>query len=462
MQIKAYRDRVPPPWLTKGSFPYRNPNLSYLLFPEGKDGLAILIDAGSGLEERARDLKEKGLTPAILLLTHTHHDHVLGLPELLKQFPGLKIGAHKSALPALSARGYADLLPLEEGMVIDAGETALSVIHAPGHTTDSLCFWDQKGNNFFSGDVIFGGNIGCSDYRNGGNRNVFYQTILRLLKLLPPSTDLYPGHYSEIHQAPPPYRLAGEQEKNPYLADARAGKRGHFDRALKEFSVDFEVSDDYVQLEEKDLDAIEALEKEIWIPELQASRETISTRLRRGHRLIAGMEQGRLTGMVGWCYSKFSLADGAGCFPRTFAEFSTCTSCKEAGKKSAFIYNVGIAPAGRGKGAGSILLQRAFEEIGKEKIVQVFLDSRLPSYRGSLGHVHENVPPHPLFRDAIDGYFTKNRFPNREQFALDPAVRFYLKNGFRPWIIIKDFIADAPSGDMRVICYLNLEQDEEP
>ncbi len=460
MQIKAYRNQAPPPWLTKGSFPYRNPNISYLVSPGDDNGHGILIDAGIGAEALLPDLREKNLTLDTILLTHTHRDHISLLPELVKRFPDVTIGVHTSAVSALSSRGYGNLLPLEEGTVIGAGESTLSVIHAPGHTTDSVCFWDRHRNIFFSGDVIFGGNIGCSDYGNGGNRNIFYQTIIRLLKLLPAGTDIYPGHYSEIHQAPPPYSLAAEREGNPYLANALEGKRGHFDRALKIFSVDFEI-DDYVLPDEKDIDTLEALEKAIWIPELQASRDAILTRLRHGHRLLAGVEQGKLSGMIGWCYSDFALSDGAESFPRTFAQFSTCASCSPPRSSSAFIYNVGIIPAAREKGVGSLLLQRAFEEIGKEKITQVFLDSRLPSYNGSQGHAHENVPQNSRFRDAIDGYFARNLFPDPGQFALDPAIRFYMKNGFKPWHIVRDFIDDFPSGNMRVICYLNLDRDEE-
>jgi hydroxyacylglutathione hydrolase len=460
MQIKAYRNQAPPR-LTEGSFAYRNPNVSYLLSSGGDKGRCVLIDAGIGAEAIMPDLREKRLTPDAVLLTHTHRDHIFLLPELAKQFPDIKIGVHKSAVPALSAQGYGNLLRLEDGMVVGTGGATLSVIHAPGHTADSLCFWDREGNNFFSGDVIFGGNIGCSDYGNGGNRNIFYQTILRLMKLLPDGTSVYPGHYSEIHRTEPPYSLVTEKDGNPYLANALGGKRGNFDRALKIFSVDFETND-YVLPDERDIEKIVALEKTIWIPELQASRDTILTRIRRGHRLLAGIGECGLSGMVGWCYSKFSLSDGRKSFPRTFEQFSTCESCSTSRKNSAFIYNVGIIPAAREKGMGSLLLQRAFDEIRKERIAQVFLDSRLPSYNGSQSNSHENVPPNSSFRNAIDGYFTRNLFPRPDHFALDPAIRFYLKSGFKPWSIMRDFINDAPSGNMRVICYLNLERDEGP
>jgi hypothetical protein len=64
---------------------------------------------------------------------------------------------------------------------------------------------------------------------------------------------------------------------------------------LKEFSIEFETHD-YAMMDETEIDRICTLEKEIWIPELQASRETILTRLRHGHNLLAIAKHGELTG----------------------------------------------------------------------------------------------------------------------------------------------------------------------
>jgi len=108
---------------------------------------------------------------------------------------------------------------------------------------------------------------------------------------------------------------------------------------------------------------------------------------------------------------------------------------------------------------GSLLLQWAFEKIRKDGIYQVFLDSRMPSYNGSHEHSHETVQQNHEFRHAIDRYFATNQFPDNCDFIQDKAIRFYMKNGLTPWLILKDFIQDEPSGNMRVICYLNLEQD---
>ncbi len=454
METIVYRSPVPENWRIPGSFVDRNPNMSYLVY--GDDKHAVLIDACSEMDTVLLDMEARNLHLDYLLLTHNHSDHTFALAKWLKKFPGLPIGAHESSFTAAS-RETGNLLSLSEGAIINVGKGKLRVMETPGHTTDSLCFWDEEGNNLFTGDAIFGGGIGCSDYRNGGNRNIFYQTIVRLLKVLPKGTRIYPGHFSEHRQAPPPYALAAEKISNPYLANVLTGKRGNFDRALKIFSQEFETAE-VIMLDESDIDAICSLEKEIWVPSLQASRETILARLRQNHNLLSVRENGELEGMLGWCYSKFTIHDKINGFPKNFHDFSNCMSCCVENASSAFIYNLGVRPAARRKGAGSLMLQEAFEKIRKTGVSQVFIDSRLPSYHGSGNHPQENIPQNKKFRDAIDRYLSTGKLPDEEDFLADPAVGFYMKNGLSPWLILRDFINDPPSGDMRVICFMDLDQ----
>jgi len=459
MNIIPYRNHVPREWMTDGSFLDRNPNMSYLLSSEQKDSSSILIDASGDPDIILQDLKQNNSTLKYILFTHNHLDHTYLIPALAAKFPAAKIGIHTSSLEALSSRGLKEVFALKDGMIICLGDIELLVVHAPGHTKDSACFWDRKGNNFFSGDVIFGGGIGCADYHQGGNRNIFYQTIDNLMQVLPASTKIFPGHYSEHYQSLPPYDLATEKIKNPYITNVMQGKRGDFDRDLKEFSIEFEPAD-HRMLNESDIDKMCAMEEETWIPQLQASRETMLTRLHNGHQFLAIEKESKLTSVAGWCYSKFSIEESQNEFPMKFAEFSTCKSCSSINAKSAFIYNVGVIPSTRKQGTGGLLLQWAFEKIHAAGIHQVFLDSRLPSYNGSRQDTIEHVEQNPEFKKAIDRYFSHNQFPSNKEFALDPVIRFYMKNGFSPWLIRKDFIEDKPSENIRVICYINLDQDD--
>ena len=89
----------------------------------------------------------------------------------------------------------------------------------------------------------------------------------------------------------------------------------------------------------------------------------------------------------------------------------------------------------------------------------MFIDSRMPSYNGSGKYPQESIVLNKEFREAVDRYFSTGPFPEEEVFLSDPAVRFYMKNSLSPWLIRRDFIDDPPSGNMRVICCLNLDQE---
>ena len=459
MEITLYRSHTCHTGSNADTFSDRNPNISYIVSSGLECATCILIDANGELDSIFYNLAQKRLKLDCVLITHNHQDHTCLLPELVKKLPDIRIGIHPSSLNALSSLGFDRLFPLENDAVIRLGSETLSIVHTPGHTWDSVSFCDKRNNLFFSGDTILGGGIGCCDYNNGGNRNTFYWTIRNLLKTLPHHTRIYPGHYSEHYQTLPPYNLSTETTKNPYILNTLQGKRGDFDRDLKAFSSEYEIHD-YTMMHESDLDEIWALEREIWIPELQASREIIQTRLRRGHKILAMKRHNKLLGMICWCYSKFSILDHAEQFPRKFGEFSACGSCSKINAQSAFIYSVGVRPANRKKGIGSLLLQWAVEKIRDDDIYQLFVDSRLPSYNGSHQSDQETIQQDFGFREVIDQYFANNRFPSDHEFAADPRIRFYIRNGLKPWLILKDFIQDKASGNMRVICYMNLEQEQ--
>ena len=47
----------------------------------------------------------------------------------------------------------------------------------------------------------------------------------------------------------------------------------------------------------------------------------------------------------------------------------------------------------------------------------------------------------------------------KEKLLVDPILRFYTINGFRPWLIKNEFIQDESSGNIRIICYINIENE---
>lgn len=446
--------------LPHGGFIERNPNVSYLLTAGNVNRESVLIDANLQLEQLEQELKEKQSTLKGVVLTHLHRDHIADLKAVAGMFPFIEFYVNSRSSQALESAGLKNVSPLEDGQIVLLENLELVTLFTPGHTYDSLSLWSPKYKIVFTGDILFGGGIGSCDYFNGGNRNIFYSTLKNLLQTLNSETDIYPGHYSEHYHSSPPYLFSGELVRNPYLVSVSKGKRGDFDRALKEFSVEFERND-YLVLSESDINWICELEKDAWIPELQASRETILERLRSGHKMIALGNDNKLLGMISWRYDGFSIKDDPSKFPQDFDEFSLKKSASKPEARSAFIYNLGVRASARKQGVGSSLLQGAFETIRNDDIEQVFVDSRIPSYRGSNHGEFENVSPANEFAETVNNYFSQSFISEKKKLLVDPILRFYIANGFRPWLIKNEFIRDESSGNIRIICYINLEQDED-
>ena len=84
----------------------------------------------------------------------------------------------------------------EDGDVFSIGEAKnaqLQVIHTPGHTTDSVVFYDYKNGIAFSGDTIFKNSVGAVHFP-GGNARQLADSIFTRIFVLPEETLLYSGH----------------------------------------------------------------------------------------------------------------------------------------------------------------------------------------------------------------------------------------------------------------------------
>jgi len=446
--------------LPQGGFIERNPNTSYLITSDGVKKDSILIDINLNPKKLDQELKKKHSNLKGVFLTHFHHDHIKNLKQIVRMYPFVKFYINNRSSEDAKSLGLKDVQFLKDNKSVFLKNLELVPLFTPGHTYDSVCLWVPKYEILFTGDTLLGGGIGCCDYFNGGNRNIFYSTLKTLLQKLSPKTRIYPGHYSEHYQSSPPYLLSKELKTNPYLVSVSKGKRGEFDFALKEFSLEFESKDHFL-LSESDINIICELEKETWIPELRASKETILKRLRSGHKMLAMGNRDKFSGMIAWRYDDFSLKNGPDKFPKDFNEFSNQKSLLKPEAKSAFIYNLGVRSSARKHGVGSALLQWAFEKIRSDGIKQVFVDSRIPSYQGSDHSGFEKIFPANKFAETINMYLSQGFVSKTETLLVDPILRFYACNGFRPWLIKKEFIQDRSSGNTRIICYVNLEQDED-
>lgn len=179
---------------------------AYLLCPEeGK--AAILIDPGDDLPLLKRKLAESGRILKGILLTHGHFDHMLSAQPLSRitgapvyihaQDEDMLCDAEKNAYNAMAAAQpcpidwEAELL--ESSIQIEGIE--FEVLHTPGHTHGSVCFYDAKNGVLFSGDTLFCAGFGRTDLYGGSS--VQMRASLRKLFSLPGNTRVFCGHGSE-------------------------------------------------------------------------------------------------------------------------------------------------------------------------------------------------------------------------------------------------------------------------
>jgi glyoxylase-like metal-dependent hydrolase (beta-lactamase superfamily II) len=196
---------------------------TYVLYDES--GECAIIDPGmySAAEQNVvvSFIRDKNLTPVLLLNTHCHIDHVLGNKFVFDQY-GLKPQFNKGELPVLEAVvAYAPMmgirydtspLPdeyLPESGSIRFGKTELELIFAPGHSPAHLCFYDKEDNILVGGDVLFRSSIGRTDLP-GGNHNLLIKNIKEKLFTLPDNCTVYPGHGPET-------TIGYEKQTNPFF-----------------------------------------------------------------------------------------------------------------------------------------------------------------------------------------------------------------------------------------------------
>lgn len=191
------------------------------------DGEAAIIDCGCFEEREWNRIKDyiesEKLTLKHVLLTHAHFDHVYGLRyverdygmypylhsmdaeqyahslDMLVQFMGVRLPGE---LPAIG--GY-----LQDGQELKIGTTSFRVIHTPGHTPGGICFYCETEGVLFSGDTLFQGSIGRTDFP-GGSMQIEIESVRERLLTLPDSVRVMTGHG-------PSTTIAYEKQYNMYL-----------------------------------------------------------------------------------------------------------------------------------------------------------------------------------------------------------------------------------------------------
>ena len=167
-------------------------------------GQYIVVDPSVPLSELYNQRTDlAGTLPKMVLLTHLHYDHIIGLDSYYNAGVDIYISEEDgkylsdpiyNCATFLGAGGYGFLGEYKtfgDGDKITVGDTTLRVLKTPGHTPGSVCF---VGNSFaFTGDTLFeGGGYGRYDLP-GGDVSALRLSLSRILNL-PEKTVIYPGH----------------------------------------------------------------------------------------------------------------------------------------------------------------------------------------------------------------------------------------------------------------------------
>lgn len=181
---------------------------------------AIVVDPAQQGEAIYEALKLKGFFVAAILLTHGHVDHIAGVTEL-KKCSGAKVYACEKEAELLTdmqdnlsimfgnpLKVQADVL-LRDGEETTLADMSFQTIATPGHTIGSCAYYFKEADILLSGDTLFDGSVGRTDFPTG-SMSLLVRSIKNKLFVLPEKTICYPGHGGTT-------TIGWEKDNNPFV-----------------------------------------------------------------------------------------------------------------------------------------------------------------------------------------------------------------------------------------------------
>lgn len=197
---------------------------------ERAPGEAVLVDAGAEARRLLAELASRSLSLSAILQTHAHGDHIGALAAMVEA-TGAPVYLHPDAVPMLrdagtnlsAFAGTPVVADVETRSVGDGDELTLlgrpvRVYHTPGHAPGSVCYHFVEDGAVFTGDALFRGSIGRTDFP-GGSHETLVAGIREKLLSLPDETEVLPGHMGAT-------TIGAERRTNPFLVGPDPVGRG--------------------------------------------------------------------------------------------------------------------------------------------------------------------------------------------------------------------------------------------
>lgn len=182
----------------------------------------VLIDPADSQDEISRMIDESGCSLKGILLTHGHFDHIMAADAVRDKY-GVKVYAscdEKNTLeqPHINLGGaYGLKLSVKadvwhkDGEILKLAGFDIEALHTPGHTEGGSCYYIREIGVIFSGDTLFCGSVGRTDFP-GGSMSEIVRSIKEKVMVLPDDTKVYPGHGEGTS-------VGYERENNPFLVN---------------------------------------------------------------------------------------------------------------------------------------------------------------------------------------------------------------------------------------------------
>ena len=177
-------------------------NFAYLVVDE-ESREAMAVDSGWETDPIVKMASDERARVKYVCVTHGHYDHVKTMGRLATELGAVTVAFEGSEVNPKIRVSDADTLKL--------GANDVVVMHTPGHTEDSVCYYD--GSHLLTGDTLFVDAWGRTDLP-GGSAAKLFSSLHEVIMVLPATTVVYPGHdYGEV-----PFRTLGEEtRRNPAL-----------------------------------------------------------------------------------------------------------------------------------------------------------------------------------------------------------------------------------------------------